>query len=111
MTPSLAHKGGSGGKSDQLSRLFTYGFPIPLNTFQSSKSKNKGDKRQKHKSRLFYDPSLTPTGGSGGKFDLLSRLSTYGFLLPPNTFYGSKCNTEEDNRGVHMNFKFSDWYL
>ena len=31
--PSLTHKGGSGGKSDQLSRLFTYGFPIPLNTF------------------------------------------------------------------------------
>ena len=29
----------------------------------------------------------------GGEFDLLSRLSTYGFLLPPNTFYGSKCNT------------------
>ena len=39
----------------------------------------------------FYDPSLTPTGGSGGKFDLLARLSTYGFLLPPNIFYGSKC--------------------
>ena len=32
-------------------------------------------------------------GGGGGKFDLVSRLSTYGFLLPPNTFYGSKCNT------------------
>ena len=32
-------------------------------------------------------------GGGGGEFDLLSRLSTYSFLLPPNTFYGSKCNT------------------
>ena len=33
--PSLTHKGrgGSGGKSDQLHRLFTYGFPITLNTF------------------------------------------------------------------------------
>ena len=29
----------------------------------------------------------------GGEFDLLSRLSTYGFLLPPNTFYCSKCKT------------------
>ena len=29
--PSLTHKGGSRGKSDQLSRLFTYGIPIPLN--------------------------------------------------------------------------------
>ena len=37
---------------------------------------------------LFYDLSLIPTGGSGVKFDLLSRLSTYGFLLPANTFYG-----------------------
>ena len=50
-------------------------------------------------------------GGGGGEFDLLSRLSTYGFLLPPNTFYGSKCNTYEDNRGVHMNFKLFGWYL
>ena len=43
---------------------------------------------------LFYDPSLTPTERSGGGgIDLLSRLSTYGFLLRPNTFYGSKCTT------------------
>ena len=48
-------------------------------------------------------------GRKEGKFDLLSRLSTYGFLLPPNTFYGSKCNTKEDNRGVHMNFELSGW--
>ena len=45
------------------------------------------------------------------QFDLFSRLSTYGFLLPPNTFYGSNCNTEEDNRGLHMNFKLSGWQL
>ena len=41
----------------------------------------------------FYDPSLTHKGGPWGKTDRLFRLSTYGFLLPPNTFYGSKCNT------------------
>ena len=45
--PSLTHKGGSGGKYDRPSRLFTYGFPIPLNTFSSSRSKNKGDIRGK----------------------------------------------------------------
>ena len=38
-------------------------------------------------------PQFDPYRGVGGKFDLLSRLSTYGFLLPPDTFYGSKCNT------------------
>ena len=39
-------------------------------------------------------PQFDPyTGGGGRKFELLSRLSTYGFLQPPNTFYGSKCNT------------------
>ena len=31
--PSLAHKGGSGGKTNRLFRLSTYAFPIPLNTF------------------------------------------------------------------------------
>ena len=34
--PSLTHKGGgggSGGKTDRLFRLSTYGFPIPLNIF------------------------------------------------------------------------------
>ena len=55
--PSLTHKGRSGGKSDRLSQLFTYGVPIPLNTCYSSKSKNKGDIR------------------SGGKSDRLYRLS------------------------------------
>ena len=43
--------------------------------------------------QLFYDPSLTHKGGSGDKTDRLFRLSTYGFLLPPSTFYSSKCNT------------------
>ena len=44
---------------------------------------------------LFYDPNLTHKGGgggSGGKTDRLFRLSTYGLLLPPSTFYSSKCN-------------------
>ena len=50
-------------------------------------------------------PQFDPYMGVGGReFDLLSRLSTYGFLLPQNTFYGSKYN-----RGVHMNFKLSGW--
>ena len=41
-----------------------------------------------------FDPIQGVGGGGGvGRFDLLSRLATYGFLLPPNTFYGSKCNT------------------
>ena len=41
------------------------------------------------KSTIFMTPSLTPMR----VFDLLSRLATYGFLLPPKTFCGSKCNT------------------
>ena len=31
--PSLTHKWGSEGKTDQLFRLSIYAFPIPLNTF------------------------------------------------------------------------------
>ena len=54
--PSLTHKGGSGGKYDRLSRLFTYGFPIPLNTFSSSRSKNKGDIRGKDEIGYFMIP-------------------------------------------------------
>ena len=54
--PSLTHKGGSGGKYDRLSRLFTYGFPIPLNTFSSSRSKNKGDIRGKDEIGYFMTP-------------------------------------------------------
>ena len=66
--------GGGGGvrvKSDQLSRLFTYGVPIPLNTFYSFKSKNKGDIRHKYKI---------------GKFN--SNLNFYYKYLPfPNSSY------------------------
>ena len=44
--PSLTHKGGgSGGKTDRLLRLSTYGFPIPLNTFRSYNSNNEEDIR------------------------------------------------------------------
>ena len=63
----------------------------------------------KTQNQLFYDPSLTLKGGAWGKTDRLFRLSTYGFLLPPSTFYGSKCNTQEDNRGVDLNVRLSDW--
>ena len=38
-------------------------------------------------------PQSDPYKGVVGEIDLLSRLYTYGFLLPRNTFYGSKCNT------------------
>ena len=87
--PSLTHKGGSGGKTDRLFRLSTYAFPIPLDIFWRCNSNNKGDIRQKLKISYFMTPSLTHKGGPGVKL----RLSTYGFLLPPSTFYGSKCNT------------------
>ena len=49
--------------------------------------------KAKTQNHLFYDPSLTHKGGVGGKIDRLFRLSTYGFLVPPSTFYSSKCNT------------------
>ena len=52
-----------------------------------------GDNKAKTQNQLFYDPGLTHKGGPWGKTDRLFRLSTYGFLLPPSTFYGSKCNT------------------
>ena len=41
--------------------------------------------RAKTQNRLFYDPSLTHKGGSGGKTDRF-RLSIYAFPLPLNTF-------------------------
>ena len=37
------------------------------------------------------------------KSERFFRLSPYGILSPPNTFYGSKCNRSEDNGGVLMN--------
>ena len=64
--PSLAHKGGSGGKTDRLFRLTTYAFPIPLNTIGRYKSNHKGDLRQNSKATI-YDPSLTHKGGRGIK--------------------------------------------
>ena len=96
---SLAHKGGSGGKTDRLFRLSIYAFPIPLNTFWSYKSNNKGDIRQKLKISYFITPVWPIRGGPWGKTDRLFKLSTYGFLLPPSTIYSSKCNTSEDNKG------------
>ena len=38
-------------------------------------------------------PQFDPYRVVGVEFDLLSRPSTYGFLLPPNTLIGSKYNT------------------
>ena len=35
--------------------------------------------KAKTEKQLFYDPSLTPKGGPGGKTDRLFRLSTYAF--------------------------------
>ena len=54
--PSLTHKGGLGGKTDPLFRLSIYAFPIPVNTFLSYKSNNKGDIRQKLKISYFMTP-------------------------------------------------------
>ena len=58
MTPVWALRGDRGGESDRLFRLSTYGFPIPLNTFRSSKSNDKGDIKQNPKLAT-YDPSLS----------------------------------------------------
>ena len=96
--PSLAHKGGSRRKTDRLFRLSTYAFPIPLNTFWSYKSNNKGDTRQKTQNQLFYDLSLTHEGGLGYKTDWLFRLSTYAFPIPLNTFWSYKSNDKGDIR-------------
>ena len=60
----------------------------------------------------FYDPSLTSIGGLGGNLtSFLDSPHMVSYLLPSNTMYDSKCNTLEDNRGVHRNFKLSGWYL
>ena len=78
--PSLTHKGGSGGKTDGLFRLSIYAFPIPLNTFWSYKSNNKGDIRQKLQSSYFMTP-VWPMGGQGvkltGYLDSPHMLSQY----------------------------------
>ena len=69
--PSLPHKGGGGGggggKIDQLFRLSIYVFPIPLNTFWSYKSSNKGDIRQKLKISYFMTPVWPIRGDQGVK--------------------------------------------
>ena len=96
--PSLAYKGGSGGKTDWLFRLSTYAFPIPLNTFWSYKSNNKGDIRQKLKISYFMTPVWPIRGGSGGKTDHIFRLSTYAFPIPLNTFWSYKSNNKGDIR-------------
>ena len=63
--PSLTHKGQSGGKTDRLFRLSIYAFPIPLDTFWSYKSNNKGEKRQKLKISYFMTP-VWPIRGAVG---------------------------------------------
>ena len=57
----------------RMHKAAPYAFPIPL---YKAKTQN----------QLFYDPSLTHKGGSGGKTDWLFRLSTYVFPIPLNTF-------------------------
>ena len=47
------------GKTDRLFRLSTYAFPIPLNTFWSYKSNDKGDIRQKLQSSYLW-PQFGP---------------------------------------------------
>ena len=42
--------------------------------------------KAKTQNQLFYDPTLTHKGGSGGKTDWLVRLSIYAFPIPLNTF-------------------------
>ena len=93
MTPSLTHKGGPG--VNLTSYLDSSHMVSQYLLISSSRSKNKGDIRGKDEIGYFMTPVWGGGGGGGGGggFDFLSRLSTYGFLLPPNTFYGSKCNT------------------
>ena len=92
----MTHKGGVGGKTDRLFRLSTYGFPIPLNTFRSSKSNNKRDISPKLKIVYFMTPVLPIRGRRGTKLDRLFRLSTYGFPISLNTFRSYKSNNKGD---------------
>ena len=96
MTSVWPIRGGLVDKTDRLFIFSTYAFPISLNTFWSYKSNNKGDIRQKTPKQLFYDPSLTHKGGSGGKTDRLFRLSIYAFPIPLNTFWSYKSNNKGD---------------
>ena len=83
MTPvwPMGGEEGSGDKSDQLFRFSTYAFPIPLNTFWSYKSNDKGDIRQKLKIGYFMTPVWPIRGGRGvkltGYLDSPHMLSQY----------------------------------
>ena len=63
--PSLAHKGGSGGKTDRLFRLSTLLSQYLLIYSEALKATIK-EIKAKTQNRLFYDPSLTHKGGVGG---------------------------------------------
>ena len=54
--------------------------------------------KAKTQNRLFYDPSWTHKGGSGGKTDRLFRLSIYAFPIPFLTFLSYKSNNKGDIR-------------
>ena len=81
----------------RMHKAAPYAFPIPLNTFWSYKSNNKGDIRQKLQSSYLW-PQFGPEGGLGGKTDRLFRLSTYAFPIPLNTFWRYKSNNKGDIR-------------
>ena len=77
----------------RMHKAAPYAFPIPLNTFWSYKSNDKGDIRQKLQSSYLW-----PQLGSGGKTDRLFRLSTSSFSIPLNTFWSYKSNNKGDIR-------------
>ena len=51
-------------KSNWISRHLAYGFLLPLNTFERSKSNNEGDISQRHKICDVITP-VWPMGGQG----------------------------------------------
>ena len=92
MTPVWPIRGGGGvkltGSLDSPRMLSQY-----LLIYSEAMKATIKEIKAKTQNRLFYNPNLTHKRVSGGKNDRLFRLSTYGSLLPPNTFYSSKCNT------------------
>ena len=84
--PSLAHKGGSGGKTDWLLRLSPHMLSQYLLIHSEGIKATIKEIQGKTPKQLFYDPSLTHKGGSGDKTDRLFRFSTYAFPIPLNTF-------------------------
>ena len=64
----------------RMHKAAPYAFPIPLNTFSSYKSNDKGDIRKNSKAAI-YDPSLAHKGESGvkltGYLDSPHMLSQY----------------------------------